>query len=322
MTNEVGFGLLVPTLMAFEPIDLDGLRQAGSLGDANDIDVLWVGDHLLYPAPILDATVSVTVLGTCTRRVRVGTNVLQLPLRRAIDVAKSYATISDLTGGRVILGVGVGGEFEPEWTAAGVERTERGARCDEAIDALSWYWSGRPGQGRYFRNGDLAVDPPPVGGRIPIWVGGRAGAAVRRAARCDGTLNMWVSPARCAKIRQEIAELRGNTDEFTFGLELLAHVDDDPARARRHVRDSISRLNMDPHGIEKYAAFGSHQAVAERVLEFLDAGIEHVSFYLPGHGWFDQARRITEQVIPLIRAARSGRTGASDAVATAGVPLF
>jgi alkanesulfonate monooxygenase SsuD/methylene tetrahydromethanopterin reductase-like flavin-dependent oxidoreductase (luciferase family) len=302
--GKVGFGLLVPTLMEFEPCGLDRLREAARLGDEHDFDVLWVGDHLMFSAPILDATVSVAVLGAMTTRVSVGTNVLQLPLRRPVDVAKSFATISHLTGGRLILGIGVGGHFELEWAAAGVSPRERGARCDEAIDALGWYWSGTQADGKYAHSPGLAINPPPVDGRVPIWVGGRAGAAVRRAARCDGSLNIWVSPQRCAQIREEIRELRGGRlDEFTFGLELLAHVDDDADRARRDTRDAISRLHLDPDALEKYTAFGPPAAVAERVLEYMAAGVQHVSFYLPGVGWSEQARRIAEDVIPRVRAS-------------------
>jgi alkanesulfonate monooxygenase SsuD/methylene tetrahydromethanopterin reductase-like flavin-dependent oxidoreductase (luciferase family) len=303
---RVGFGLLVPTLMEFEPCGLDRLREAARLGDEHDFDVLWVGDHLMFSSPILDAMVSIGVLGAMTTRVSVGTNVLQLPLRRPVDVAKSFATISYLTGGRLILGIGVGGEFGPEWAAAGISPRERGARCDEAIDALGWYWSGIEANGKYASSPGLAINPPPAGGRVPIWVGGRSGAAIRRAARCDGSLNIWVSPQRCTQICEEVRSLRSERmDEFTFGLELLAHVDDNAERARRDTREAISRLHLDPDALEKYVAFGSPAVVAERVLEYLAAGVQHVSFYLPGTGWSEQVRRIAEEVVPLVRASLS-----------------
>ncbi|GAA0628738.1 hypothetical protein GCM10009547_35480 [Sporichthya brevicatena] len=304
-TDSLGFGLLVPTLAEFEPCGLSDLRAAAELGDRSDVDVLWVGDHLMYSAPIHDATVATAVLGALTSRVKVGTNVLQLPLRRPVDVAKSYASISQLTSGRVVLGIGVGGGFEPEWIAAGVSLRDRGARCDEAIDALHWYWNGEERAGRYAVSPGVAIDPPPVGGRVPLWVGGRAGAAVRRAARCDGSLNIWVSPQRCASIREEITDLRdGDIAEFTFGLELLAHVHDDLATARENTRTAISRLNLEPDALEKYTAYGPPEVVAERVLAFVEAGVQHVSFYLPTEGWLPQATRIVDEVIPLVRAAR------------------
>lgn len=296
------FGLLVPTLMEFEPCGMDRLREAAVLGDEFGFDVLWVGDHLMFSSPILDSTVSVAILGSLTKRVKVGTNVLQLPLRRPIDVAKSYATISHLTGARAILGIGVGGEFETEWQAAGVNRRERGARCDEAIDTIHALWRGEATSGVYASTPGLAIDPPPVGGQVPMWVGGRATAAVRRAARCDGTLSMWVSPQRCAEIRREVTQLRnGDIDGFTFGIELMAHVDDDYARGRADIRAAIERLNLDPDKIERYTAHGSPEDIAARVCEFAENGINHVSFYLPGEGWSEQAKRIALEVLPAVR---------------------
>jgi alkanesulfonate monooxygenase SsuD/methylene tetrahydromethanopterin reductase-like flavin-dependent oxidoreductase (luciferase family) len=307
-TQSVRFGLIVPTLMEFEPCGMDRLREAAQIGDDFDFEVLWVGDHLLFNSPILESTVSVAILGSLTSRAKVGTNVLQLPLRRPIDVAKSYATISHLTHGRVILGVGVGGEFETEWHAAGVNPRERGARCDEAIDTLRWLWEGQPNTGRYASSPGIAIDPPPWSGRVPIWVGGRGTAAVRRAARCDGTLSMWVSPRRCAEIRTQITDLRSDDVQgFTFGLELLAHIDDDIDRAHNRVRRDLGRLNLDPDRIDRYTAYGPPQRVAEQVLEYVAAGISHVSFYLPGAGWSKQAQRLATEVLPLISPSRLER---------------
>jgi alkanesulfonate monooxygenase SsuD/methylene tetrahydromethanopterin reductase-like flavin-dependent oxidoreductase (luciferase family) len=303
------FGLLVPTLMYSEPCGMTRLWEAAALGDEYPFEVLWVGDHLLFPTPILDATVAVSALATMTRRVSVGTNVLQLPLRRPLDVAKSFATISHLTGGRVVLGVGVGGEFEPEWRAASVSPRERGARCDEAIEALHWYWEGKDMTGRFATSPGVAVTPGPVGGRVPIWVGGRSGPAIRRAARCDGTLNMWVSPTRCAQIRAEIEELRGDLRGFTVGLELLACIHDDRNAAREAVRAALAGFDLDPDACEKYTAYGPPEEIAAQVAAYARAGVDHVSFYLPGFGWSEQACRLATEVLPLLTHAVLSSSG-------------
>lgn len=309
--DPLRFGLIVPTLMDTEPCGMTRLAEAATIGDEYPFETLWVGDHLLFHTPILDATVAVTTLAALTRRVKVGTNVLQLPLRRPLDVAKSFATISHLSGGRVVLGVGVGGEFEPEWAAAGVDPRERGARCDEAIEFLRHYWRGEEARGRFTVSPGLPVLPGPVGGRVPIWVGGRSAPAVRRAARCDGSLNMWVSARRYAEIRSEITSLREgrglDTAGFTFGLELLTCIDDDHEVARRQTRLALTRFGLDPDATERYCAFGKPEDVAGYVAEYARAGVRHVSFYLPGFGWSEQARRLAEEVLPLLE--RTERTG-------------
>jgi alkanesulfonate monooxygenase SsuD/methylene tetrahydromethanopterin reductase-like flavin-dependent oxidoreductase (luciferase family) len=303
------FGLLVPTVMESEPCPLERLREAATLAEAYDFETLWVGDHLLFRLPILDATVAVSMLASMTSRVLVGTNVLQLPLHRPIDVAKSFATVSYLSGGRVVLGVGVGGEFAPEWEAAAVDRMQRGARCDEAIDALGWLWGGERKSGTYFASPGVAVAPAPVGGRVPIWVGGRSDAAIRRAARCDGTLNMFVSPGRYRELREHVVNLRGDDRPFTFGLELLARIDDQPRRARQAVRQVLERYHLDGDALEKYTAAGRPEDVAARLADYAEAGVDHISVYLPGPGWMEQAHRLATEVIPLLGAQEPAAIG-------------
>src|SRR4051794_37357112 len=259
------FGLLVPTLMEFGPCSMERLKVAADLGDNHGFETLWVPDHILFSAPILDVTTTVAILAALTDRVTIGTNVLQLPLRRPLDVAKAYSSLSFLTEGRVTLGIGVGGGFDQEWAAAGVDVRQRGALCDEAIEALHWYWGGEQRQGKHWVAPGVPMLPAPVHGRVPIWVGGRLDAAVRRAARCDGSLNMFVSPDRYRQIRERIVELRGDLESFTIGLEIMAFIDDDVDRARLAARDALRRLHLDPDSHEKYVLCGPPERIAERI---------------------------------------------------------
>ena len=291
---------MIPTLMEFEPCGMDRLREAAWLAEEYGFEALWVGDHLLFSAPILESTVTVATLAALTKRVRVGTNVLQLPLRRPVDIAKAYSTLSYLTGGRTVLGVGVGGGFAPEWDAAGIDLSKRGAICDAAVDALGWYWRGEEHSGKYWRSPGVRMQPEPVGGRVPIWVGGRVDAAIRRAARCDGSLNMWVSPRRYHQIRERITELRGGLDGFTIGLELLACIDDDVDRARYRLREQLRRLHLDPDRLEKYTAYGPPERVAALIAEYEAAGVDHVSVYLPTQTWSEAAKRLATEVMPIV----------------------
>jgi alkanesulfonate monooxygenase SsuD/methylene tetrahydromethanopterin reductase-like flavin-dependent oxidoreductase (luciferase family) len=300
---------MIPTLMEFEPCGFDRLKEAAQLAEEHGFEALWVGDHLLFSAPILDATVAVAMLAALAERVRVGTNVLQLPLRRPVDVAKAYSTLSYLTGGRAILGVGVGGGFLPEWDAAGVDPTKRGALCDAAIEALGWYWEGTRHTGEYWHSPGVPMQPEPVGGRVPIWVGGRVDAAIRRAARCDGTLNMWVSPRRYHQIRERIVELRGDLDGFTIGLELLACIDDDVDRARYRVREQLRRLHLDPDRLEKYTAYGPPDRVAGQIAEYESVGVDHVSVYLPTQTWSEAAFRLATEVMPMVGVTAAPQPG-------------
>ena len=112
--------------------------------DPSGFDLLFVGDHLFPTGENPDALALLAMFAGATERVQLGTGVLLLPLRDPVVVAKQAATIDLVSGGRVILGVGVGGEFEWEWTAIGVSPRGRGARTDEYLDIVQQLWTGEP----------------------------------------------------------------------------------------------------------------------------------------------------------------------------------
>jgi probable F420-dependent oxidoreductase len=127
-------------------------------------------------------------LAAQTERIRLGTGILVLPEHHPLQLAKRCATIDRLSGGRLFLGVGVGWMRE-EVEALGIDPDERGARTDEAIDALRAIWrEAEPAfDGEHFRFAALRSHPKPVQPTIPILVGGHSRAAARRAGeRGDG----------------------------------------------------------------------------------------------------------------------------------------
>ncbi len=101
--------------------------------EAGDIDSIWQTDRLVSSEPFLEPLSLMAALAAGTRRMRFGTNVLVMPLRDPIVVAKQCATIDYLSGGRFVPAFGVGADTAPEWRATGHDRSTRGARMDEAL---------------------------------------------------------------------------------------------------------------------------------------------------------------------------------------------
>src|SRR5271165_6329057 len=160
---------------------------AALCGEAERIGAgaLWSVDHLFWPRPLLECLTTLTVAATATERVVIGSCVLQLPLRSPPAVAKQAAAISLLSGGRFVLGVGVG-RHRGEYAAAGVDFSARGRLTDEGIAALrrAWGHEGAPAA-PYVQ----APPSPPV----PVWVGGSSDAALARAATAgDGWIPLFV----------------------------------------------------------------------------------------------------------------------------------
>ena len=158
MAENVSFGA---HLAAMPP---DDLRALARRVESWRYDSLWVPDHLSFHYPIYEALTHLAFLAAVTERVRLGTAVFLLPLRAAGLAAKQIATVDALSGGRVILGVGVGGEWKVEFDLAGVPHERRGARANEAIAVMKALWRGEAADfdGAFSRFRGARIDPPPA----------------------------------------------------------------------------------------------------------------------------------------------------------------
>ena len=165
--------------------DFDATIAECERAEAAGFDSVWLGEHhnstLLYPAPL----VGLAAIAARTRRVRLGTGVLLLPLYHPLAVAEEAAMVDVVSRGRLILGVGAG--YAPEeFTAFGVSMKERGSRLDEAVPLIHRLWSedAVSHAGRHYRIGSATLRPRPVQRpRPPIWFAGWVEAALRRAGR-------------------------------------------------------------------------------------------------------------------------------------------
>ena len=153
----------------------DVLRRWALTVEGLGFDLLMMSDHIAvtpdvaqqYPAPFYDPFTTLSWLAGITRRVRLGTTVIVVPYRHPLLIARMAANLNDLSGGRLVLGVGVGG-FRQEFDALGVPFRERGRLTDEYLLTIRAAWQD---------------DADYRSGQIPVWIGGNSDAAVRRAVR-------------------------------------------------------------------------------------------------------------------------------------------
>ncbi|HKP19632.1 MAG TPA: TIGR03619 family F420-dependent LLM class oxidoreductase, partial [Gaiellaceae bacterium] len=160
-------------------------REVAARAEELGYDSIWAGDHISYRNPILDIVVALSTFAAVTERITLGAGIVLLPLRHPSVVAKEFASLDYVSGGRVILGVGVGGEGAKDFEAVGVPVRERGARTDEALRALRALFGEQQASfgGRFFSFDGISIEPRPAQpGGPPLWVGGRSEAALRRAA--------------------------------------------------------------------------------------------------------------------------------------------
>ena len=208
-------------------------RMAEDLGFSE----LWVPDRLSAPQSVREALVAGGMAVGATSSIRIAFGVLQAALRHPVWIAKAVRTLAADAGDRILLGLGSGGDGEPEWDMVGVPWKERGARFTEMLPPLLSMLRGEPvsHHGRFY---DFDVPPllPTPSAPIPVWIGARTERTIRRALAVDGWMSVYASPARFARaalmLRDEAERLGRKPVALTAGIFASVVGSDDEAQAR------------------------------------------------------------------------------------------
>jgi alkanesulfonate monooxygenase SsuD/methylene tetrahydromethanopterin reductase-like flavin-dependent oxidoreductase (luciferase family) len=181
------------------------------------------------------------------------------------------------------LGVGVGGEDRHEIEICGVDPATRGRRTNETLIALRGLLSGAPvsHQCEFFEFEDAVIRPAPDP-KVPILIGGRSDAAIRRASRLgDGWLGVWCSPRRFAAVVDEIDAGSLERDlprppNWDHGLQVWVGLDDDRSRARTRLSAAMEKMYQTPfERFERYSPFGGPEEVADALAPYIESGCKH-----------------------------------------------
>ena len=276
---------------------------------------VWQGGHLLPPGPTGEAITRLAFLAAWTERLRIGTAVLLLPLYHPVVVAKQLADLDARSGGRVSVGIGVGGEFPAEFDAVGVPLAERGQRTDEAMEILRLLWAGgrKTHHGKFFRFDDIELRPVRTPGTKgmqehgpPLIVSGRKPPAMRRAARLgDGWMPYLVSPDAYARsvraIRDEAQKAGRDLAGFEWLLYLYCSVRRDGDRAREDVAGFLGRAygGKPAAMLDRIAPAGTPADVAARLQGYVDAGARHIVISpASASGTLEVVTLAAEEVLP------------------------
>lgn len=233
-------------------------------------------------------------------------------------VAKQVADLDRATGGRLILGVGVGGEYPQEFRAVEIPMEQRGGRTNEIIPLLRKFWTATEvtHRGRYYEIQDVRIHPAPVQpGGPPIVVAGRKEPSMRRAAIMgDGWFPYMYSPRRYADSVQKIntaAELVGrDLAGFHWCAWVFLNIGPDGDVAREEAARTVGGTYMkDVRGmVDRVAAAGTAQEVTAKLQDFYDAGVRHFVF-LPVTAGATQRPvldRLFAEVLPALRDHAAG----------------
>jgi probable F420-dependent oxidoreductase len=262
--------------------------------EAAGFESVWGGEHVILPdaftskypytpdgkipaepdTPIPDPLIWLAFAAAAAPKLRLGTCILIVPQRNPLILAKELATLDQLSGGRVELGLGVGW-LKEEFEALGVDWARRGARNDEYIAAMRALWAGPHAEyhGEFVDFDPATCSPRPVNGSIPVLVGGDTDAAISRAVRiADGYFP-------------------GEGDAERLGALL------------GRVRKAAEVADRDPDSIEINAMFGTQMAApAAGVEQMAELGVGRImipAFFFAGPGGLDRMSELAEQIMPV-----------------------
>jgi len=263
---RIGFGLGVA-----------GLRDESRFGQLVDgleqlrFDSLWLSERVAGDSP--DPVVGLAVAAGRTSRLKLGTSVQVLPGRNPALLAKSWASLDRLSGGRALPAFGLGNPVAAEHEAFGVPREARASIFDEALPLMRRLWveDGVDHDGEHFHYKALTVRPKPVQTPLDVWMGGRAPSELRRCGRLgDGWLASFCTPADTAAGRpviEEAAAAAGRSiDPEHFGAMVTYAHQEIPAPLRERlaaVRPEVDPAALVPVGLP---------ALRARLTEFVAVG--------------------------------------------------
>ena len=290
------FGLLLPNFGAIASADT--IAEGARLAEECGFDSVWTTDHVLMPADmpdpygiLIESLIALTIAATATSKVQLGTSIIVMPQREPVLLAKQLAAIDVASGGRLILGAGVGW-LEQEFNYLGADYDNRGARFDEWLALMRALWNGEGA----FRGESKSIEDalfaplPSRRDKTPVWIGGNSPLAIRRAAsNAAGWHPVGMTPAELAA---GLADLRSQSNGRPVTVSLRTNIE----------------LLADGEAAKGYSAPGhvprgtADQIVAE-LRAYQESGLEYAVVWLFHESWDElqtKIRQFAEEVIPAI----------------------
>jgi probable F420-dependent oxidoreductase len=278
--SRVPLAVSIPQTFPAGSVDVDRIRRYLARAEALGFTGAWVVEQVIGTIPSLEPVELLTYAAATTTRLRLGAAVLLTALRSPVHTAKSLATLDHLSGGRIDVGVGLGGSTAV-YPAFGFSAERRAARFAEGIGLMKRLWT-EPRvtfEGAFYRLKDIPMEPKPLQRpHPPIWFGAHHPDALRRAATL-GDAFMGAGSLSTAKFAEEVVLLRRalaaagrDPDAFPVAKRVYVAVDPDRARAARRLTEWFGGFYHRPQLAEEVSVWGSVEECAEGLRAVVAAG--------------------------------------------------
>ena len=288
MATHLPCGIELPQVFFDGPADMAHIRKFATRAETLGYDSLWLQERVIGDFTMLEPVTLLSYVAAITTRLKLGTSVILLPLRNPIQLAKAYSTLDVMSGGRAVMGVGLGGgHLGSHEDVFGYSREGRVTRFTEAVQIMKLLWTEPKAsfQGRYWSFKDISMEPKPMQQpHLPIIFGGHHENALKRAAKYA---NGWMGAgsSSSASFLRESARIRGFLDEakrdpatFHFAKRVYMAVDNDAERGERRIREWFGKRYKNADLGPKVSIWGSAAKCTEQIQEIVKAGAQQIVF--------------------------------------------
>jgi probable F420-dependent oxidoreductase len=302
------FAISIPQFYADGEFDPAAFRSYFARAEELGFHSAWAQETMLGSKPQFGPVEAMTYAAACTQRLRLGCAVFISTLYSPVHLAKSLSTLDQLSRGRIEIGVGTGGPGR-QFAAFGADPQRYVARFTEGLALMKALWTDSrvTFDGEFWQLTDAPMEPKPFQKPFPpVWVGGSAPTALRRAVRLgNGFFGAGSTPtAKFADqvqiVREALSESGRPVRDFPIAKRVYVAVDEDAGHARKRMNAELERLyGFRSEGIEAAAVTGTPTDCARELQKVAEAGAELILF-TPMFEPAAQAERLAASVIPLL----------------------
>jgi probable F420-dependent oxidoreductase len=282
LKDKIPFGVSLPHRSP-DPIDTATVRAVAQQAEALGFRDLWVTENTLDHVTCFDPVVVLTYAAAVTTRIRLGASVVVLVTHSPLTVAHQWATLDHVSGGRAILGVGLGREHH--YRQFEVPEAGRVRRFREEVELIKALWTQQSVtfHGRFYQLEGATMAPKPVQTpHPPIWMGvGHPDAVRRTASIADGWMGSGGSSIAefgrsVPVLREALAAAGRDPDAFPISKRIFVAVDERPEVARAELHRWFTEVYHNPAGTDASGIYGTPEQVRERLEEVIAMGANHL----------------------------------------------
>jgi len=303
--NGVKWGIAIPQIFPESQVDMDLIREFVLRARALAYDSLWVQEHIEERQPNVEPLALLGYAAALNTGLHMGTSVLLSVFRNPVHLAKSFATLDRMLGGRLIVGIGLGAE-PSLYPAFGIPPNRRVRRFTEGLEVMKALWTEQTPSysGDFWRLDGTVMEPKPVQKpHPPVWFGGRHTQVLRRAVRLgDGWIGAGASSTDV--FRENVAELRTILEQegrdpatFPIAKRIYMALDSDKARAERRLKEWFQQRYANAEMATRVTVWGGPQECVDGIAAVIQAGAQHLQIN-PVFDHMEHLEALARDVIP------------------------